>query len=108
MSEFYDELMQGLKEAIEIERGERKGRKTVYHITPVKKYDRNQIRQIRNASGMTQIVFAEYLGVSPKTVEAWEKGTNHPTGSACRLISILEEKKENILPFVKKEEYGEG
>jgi len=51
---------------------------------------------------MTQSLFANYMGVSSKTVEAWEKGTNHPTGAAYRLISILENRAFESLPFVKR------
>ena len=40
-------------------------------------------------AGMTQSVFAAYMGVSKKTVEAWEGGRTHPTGPACRLLHIL-------------------
>ena len=102
MSKFFDDLMTGLNEAVAIEKGELKGRKTVYEIQPVKNYDNNQIREIRNSVGMTQVLFADYMGVSCKTVEAWEKGTNHPTGTACRLISMLENKTFETLPFVRK------
>ena len=41
------------------------------------------------AAGMPQSVFAKYMGVSKKTVEAWECGRTHPTGSAFRLMEIL-------------------
>ena len=102
MSEFFEELMTGLNEAVEIEKGTLKGRKTIYEIQPVKKYDNTQIKQIRISVGMTQVLFADYMGVSAKTVEAWEKGTNHPTGTACRLISMLENKTFTSLPFVHK------
>lgn len=102
MSKFFDDLMTGLNEAVAIERGELKGRKTVYEIQPVKTYNNSQIKQIRMGVGMTQVLFADYMGVSCKTVEAWEKGTNHPTGTACRLISMLENKTFESLPFVKK------
>ncbi len=102
MSEFFEELMTGLNEAVEIEKGTLKGRKTIYEIQPVKKYDNTQIKQIRTSVGMTQVLFADYMGVSAKTVEAWEKGTNHPTGTACRLISMLENKTFTSLPFVHK------
>ena len=87
MSDFFDSLMTGLNEAVAIERGELKGRKTVYEIQPIKKYNNIEIKHIRNSVGMTQVLFANYMGVSLKTVEAWEKGTNRPTGTACRLIS---------------------
>ena len=102
MSDFFDELMTGLNEAVAIEKGTLKGRKTVYEIQPVKKYDNVQIKKIRSSVGMTQVLFADYMGVSTKTVEAWEKGTNHPTGTACRLISLLEDKTFASLPFVQK------
>ena len=102
MSKFFDTLMTSLNEAVAIERGELKGRKTVYEIQPVKKYHNTEIKQIRTSVGMTQLLFAKYMGVSSKTVEAWEKGTNHPTGTACRLISMLENKTFETLPFVKK------
>ncbi|QTQ11028.1 helix-turn-helix domain-containing protein [Treponema parvum] len=102
MSEFFENLMTGLNEAVAIERGKLKGRKTVYEIQPVKKYDNAEIKQIRISVGMTQVLFANYMGVSSKTVEAWEKGTNSPTGTACRLISMLENKTFETLPFVKK------
>ena len=102
MSKFFDELMTGLNEALDIEKGKINGRKTVYEILPVKRYDNVQIKKIRNSVGMTQVLFANYMGVSIKTVEAWEKGTNRPTGTACRLISMLENKKFMTLPFIKK------
>ena len=50
---------------------------------------------------MTQTVFAEFFGVSKKTVEAWECGRTHPTGPALRLMDILYEGKEKELSFVK-------
>ena len=102
MSKYFDELMSSLNEAVAIERGELKGRTKFYEIQPVKKYNNTQIKSIRTSVGMTQVLFANYMGVSCKTVEAWEKGTNHPTGSACRLISMLENKTFETLPFVKK------
>ena len=108
MSELYESIINGLEEAIEIEKGNLRCRKTIYEILPVKKYDNAQVRAIRNSAGMTQSVFADYMGVSKKTIEAWEKGTNHPTGSACRLLSILEEGKSDILPFVRKSDVMEG
>lgn len=39
---------------------------------------------------MYQKSFAGYLGVSEKTVEAWEAGVNHPSGAASRILSMME------------------
>ena len=38
---------------------------------------------------MTQVLFAGLMGVSPKTVEAWEAGRNMPDGPARRILSML-------------------
>ncbi|MBR2841960.1 MAG: helix-turn-helix domain-containing protein [Lachnospiraceae bacterium] len=102
MSKLFDDLSQGLEEAIAFEKGTGTARATTYVIEPVTEYNNQEIREIRNRAGMTQIVFANYLGVSKKTVEAWERGRTHPTGPAYRLISILAEGKENDLMFISK------
>ena len=54
---------------------------------------------------MSQKIFASYLGVSDKTVEAWESGTNHPSGAASRLLNMMEmnEKLVEEFPFVTAE-----
>lgn len=100
MSSLFDDLREGLQEAIDYERGSGKAKKTVFMITPVNKYSNEQIKSIRKKSGMTQTVFANYMGVSKKTVEAWELGRTHPTGPACRLLDILDQGKETELSFV--------
>jgi len=100
MSELFDGLKEGLNEAIEVEQGKIKAKRVHYNVAPVRRFDSRQIKAIRDSSGMTQSVFALFMGVSNKTVEAWERGTNQPTGPACRLLSILAESKLSCLPFV--------
>jgi hypothetical protein len=34
----------------------------------------------------SQAIFAQLLGVSPKTVRAWEQGVNVPHEASCRLM----------------------
>ena len=46
-----------LKKGLELQK------KTTYIIRPVKEFNPEQIRQIRNNVGMTQTVFANYMGV---------------------------------------------
>ena len=101
MSSLFDDLKQGLQEAVDYEKGTGTARKVTYLIEPVKSYDHNEIRDIRIRAGMTQAVFASYLGVSQKTVEAWECGRTHPTGPACRLLGMLAAGDTDRLPFIK-------
>ena len=102
MGSLFDDLEKGLQEAIDFEKGRGKAKTTTLMIEPVKKYSNEDIKRIRNEAGMTQSVFAKYMGVSPKTVEAWELGRTHPTGPAYRLIDILSEGKEENLSFIKR------
>ena len=90
MSTLFEDLKQGLQEAIAYEKGQGTARMKSYMITPVKKYSNVEIREIRMKAGMTQSVLASYMGVSKKTVEAWERGRSHPTGPAFRLLEVLE------------------
>lgn len=100
MSSLFEDLKNGLQEAIDYEKGSGTAKTYTLVIDPVKKYSNTQIKAIRNRAGMTQSVFANYLGVSKKTVEAWELGRTHPTGPAYRLINILEQGKERELSFI--------
>ncbi len=67
------------------------------HAQPVHEYTAREVKAIRKACGLTQVMFAAFLGVSVKTVEAWERGRNSPTGPASRLLSFAE--KEPGFPY---------
>ena len=84
----FDEIKTGLNEAIEYEKGNLKAKTTTVSIELVGKYTSTEIKSIRNSTGLTQNLFAKYMGVSVKTVEAWESGRNHPGGPACRLLYL--------------------
>jgi putative transcriptional regulator len=67
-------------------------------IIPIQKYEAKDIRRIRNGLKLPQPVFADLLGVSKKTVEAWESGRNIPQGYSPRLLELLD---RNGLALVK-------
>jgi len=51
----------------------------------------NDVKRIRNdIFHMSQTAFALALGVSKKTIEAWERGTNIPSKTAQKLLYLLE------------------
>lgn len=103
MADLFNSIMTGLNEAIED--AQNKGKRLKRHkvtVEPVKLYTPVEIRSIRLSTGMSQRLFAAYLGVSKKTVEAWESGVNSPSGPSSRLLSIVEQDKEftRKFPFV--------
>lgn len=88
MSSIFEDIKLGLEQAIEYEKGNLKARKNTITIAPVDTFTAQEIKEIRNNTGLTQVLFAKYMGVSVKTVESWEAGRNHPEGAACRLLSL--------------------
>ena len=95
----YESIMTGLNEALDDAQSEKpilKRHKVI--VEPVKVFEADEVKKIRNSTGMSQKIFASYMGVS-KTVEAWEAGTNHPSGAASRLLSMIEKDKELIIKF---------
>ena len=96
----YNSIMAGLNEALEDAKSDTpllKRHKVT--VEPVKLFEADDVKKIRNSTGMSQKIFASYMGVSDKTVEAWEAGTNHPSGAASRLLSMIEMDKELIIKF---------
>ena len=86
----FDKIKTGLEEAVAYERGTLRAKTTKLSVLPVDHYEADEIREIRKSTGFTQAVFAQYMGVSVKTVEAWEAGRNHPEGTACRLLALTQ------------------
>lgn len=86
----YDGIMKGLGEALEHAEGKRELRTDTPNIEPLRDYKPEEIKKIRTDLGMTQTLFAGFLGVSPKTVEAWEAGRNIPNGPTRRILSMVE------------------
>ncbi|HON80240.1 MAG TPA: helix-turn-helix domain-containing protein [Spirochaetota bacterium] len=94
----YTSIIKGLNEAVDHEKGINvKGlkRKKV-SISPLPHYTSIKIKEIRNRLNLSQPTFAKILGVSIKTIEAWESGKNIPQGPAQRMLSLLE-KDNNLL-----------
>jgi len=51
-----------------------------------------EIKKIRQATGLTQEDFAHELGTSVATINRWENGRNQPGRMAVRLLKQMEEK----------------
>jgi len=87
--------MQGLNEAIDYEQGELQHVKVdKITISELPIYTADKIKSIRLRQRLTQKLFAEAVGVSIKTVEAWESGKNTPSGCANRMLELLERDEE--------------
>ena len=70
------------------------------HVEPVKEYTAEDIKNIRKKTGTSQGFLAKWLGVSKKTVQAWESGMNVPNGPSARLLSLLENESISVNTFI--------
>ena len=88
--EVYEGIMKGLQEAVDYTDGKINARKNQLSVTPLCVFRAEDIKKIRKNMEMTQSIFASLMGVSKKTIEAWECGRNMPDGPARRILSMLQ------------------
>lgn len=56
-----------------------------------------QIKRIREASRVSQAVFARLLNTSQSTVQKWEIGQKKPTGTALKLLHLVQKRGLEIV-----------
>ena len=66
-------------------------------LPPVKTYSAAQIKRLRLRCKASQTVFAAYLNTSPSTVQKWEQGQKHPSGSSLKLLDLVDRKGLEVL-----------
>ena len=101
MSVFFDEIMASISETSEAAKKNKLEVKVF--VKPVNKYSAEDIKRIRLSINMTQTMFAGIMGVSQKTVEAWESVRNVPMGPASRILDLLSEDRTVAEKFVLSE-----
>ncbi len=57
----------------------------------------SDITRARNKVSMSQSEFATLMGVSVRTLQAWEQGRRNPSGAAKTLIRIAEKHPDVLL-----------
>jgi len=66
-------------------------------LPPVQSLQPAQIKQIRETSRVSQAVFAALLNTSVSTVQKWEIGQKRPTGTALKLLHLVQKKGLEIV-----------
>ncbi len=94
MGEAFNKIMRGLEEVKAYKEGKIELKTTKVVIEPVPKWEAKTVRSLRQDLKLSQSIFGVVLGVSKKTVEAWEAGKNTPNGSASRLMSVIANEKD--------------
>ena len=66
-------------------------------LTPVPVFTPDEIKAIREKEQVSQTVFAHYLNVSKNMISEWERGGKKPTGTALKLLTLVQHKGIEIL-----------
>lgn len=86
-SETFSELVDSMNEALEHAQGKRSLRTTTLPQAPAP-FSSQAVKRARARLRASQAVFAGYLNVSSKLVQAWEAGRRRPDGPALVLLHI--------------------
>jgi len=87
---YYEELKQSLEEAVAFKNGDKSKAYASVCEKPVPEYKARDVARVRSALNLSQRSLARVLGVSPRTIEAWEGGRNTPRGAARNLLYLIE------------------
>ena len=91
--DFFNGIKEGLEEALAYE----KGKASAETIARKRSLPDVDVKAERESLDMTQKAFANVLGVSRRTVEAWETGRSTPSPTAKNLIYLISQKPDLVL-----------
>ena len=94
----FEDLKQGLEEAIAFNQGKGKARvhRRKVDVAPLPHYQGTKVKHLRERLNLSQRTFAEVVGVSLKTIEAWEANRSEPNGPAQRVLSLIDKEEKSL------------
>jgi putative transcriptional regulator len=66
-------------------------------LPPIEPLSPRKIKKIRETSRVSQAVFAALLNTSVSTVQKWEIGKKRPTGTALKLLHLVQKRGLEIV-----------
>lgn len=87
----FERLQSSIEQMNDIATGKREPSRT-FQIDALK------IKEIRNASGLSQAKFASLISVSVDTLRNWEQGRRSPTGPAQALLRAIANDPVHVIP----------
>ena len=68
-------------------------------LPKIEKLEPQKIKAIRETAQVSQAVFAALLNTSVSTVQKWEIGQKRPSGTALKLLHIVEKRGLDAIAF---------
>ena len=91
--ELFAELIESIKQGGKILKGRAKPKRAF-------KYDKLDVKKIRQRLGLSQTKFSALLDISPATLRNWEQSRRKPHGPARVLLRIAEKNPRSVLEAV--------
>lgn len=60
-------------------------------------FNPQDIKKLRESQHVSQPIFARYLNTTESTVQKWEAGAKRPSGTALKLLSVVQKHGLNVL-----------
>lgn len=87
----FDQIMEGLLEAVEIVEG--RADPSTYRVHTPPEID---VKAVRKRTGLSQARFAARFGFSRGAVTDWEQGRRKPEAAARTLLKVIEREPEAV------------
>jgi len=84
----FDELVGSMREGGANLRGIKKAARTWTVESDKRIETKEDVQALRHEFGVSQSMFAKFMGVSINTLQNWEQGRRQPTGAARVLLTI--------------------
>ena len=84
----FGELMESLRDGGEVLRGTKQASRTWLVERGNRVQIKDTVQTLRQEFGMSQSMFAKFMGVSVNTLQNWEQGRRQPSGAARVLLTI--------------------
>ena len=90
MSDAFDSIAKGLREATDLQRGKNVAAR-MHRPAEV------DVAEIRHRLGLTQMEFASKFCISVSTLRHWERGDRKPHGPALVLLNVVAKEPQAVL-----------
>lgn len=91
--DLFEELLESVREGAAILKGEKQPSRQFEIEAP-------DVKSIREGYELTQVEFAQLLGISLKTLQNWEQGRRAPQGPARVLLQVAEKHPDAVWDVV--------
>lgn len=85
----YDDLKESLADVIAYKHGDKSRCRFQVREIAIPRFTGADVHRLRARLNLSQPALAVAVGVSKRTVEAWEAGVNEPSGAASHLLYLI-------------------